>query len=59
MSAGNNKRKWWWWWQQCRTLLRHCCWCGPWTGFKKKLERHNPTLRIDTLQHCIQCNRIS
>ena len=16
-------------WQQCRTLLRHCCWCGP------------------------------
>ena len=24
-------------WQQSRTLLRHCCWCGP--GFSRSLRR--------------------
>ena len=35
-------------WQQSRTLLRHCCWCGP--GFRRRQsERHLP--RVQARRH--------
>ena len=39
-------------WQQSRTLLRHCCWCGP--GFRIRRPKKNRNLQNDTrIKACI------
>ena len=42
-------------WQQCRTLLRHCCWCGP--GFNAN-KTTSCCLSSDVLSVIIMIERV-